>query len=192
MNFKDEYKRDYSQIAVDDAFRNQLAEKMNKTAPAKANIKMITTVVSAAAIVALVVGVGVLRPHEAESDIALKGETVTSPVLTEGLFELDTWYGTAETDEEIYAAFAELMSGGTLETLYCSENDTFSEEDILSDEETAALAEKLAAAVPTDEASDSNVKRCMAVFSGGEIVKFSISDNGIVKLDDSGKAYKFE
>lgn len=191
MNFKDEYKRDYSQIAVDDAFRNQLAEKMNKTAPARMNIKMITTAVSAAVIV-FAVGVGVFGLREAEGDIALKGETITSPALTEGLFELDVWYGTAGTDEEIYSAFAELMSGGTLETLYCSEGDTFTEKDILNSDDTAELTEKLAAAVPTDEVPDSNVKRCMAVFSGGEIVKFSISDNGIIELDDCDKVYKFE
>ncbi len=192
MNFKDEYKRDYSQIVTDDAFRSQLADKMNKTAPTKINIKILTAVVSAAAVVALVIGVGVFRPHEAENDIALKGETVTSPVLTEGLFELNTWYGEAETDEEIYNAFASLISGGTLETLYCSESDTFNDEDIMGVKEADALAEKLTAAVPTEEISDSNVKHCMAVFSGGEIVKFSISDNGIIVLDDCGKTYKFE
>jgi len=192
MNFKDEYKRDYSQIAVDDAFRNQLAEKMNKAAPAKINIKMITTVVSVAAVVALVIGVGVFKPHEDGSEIALKGDTVSTSSLTEGLFDLDTWYGTAETDEEIYAAFAELMSGGTLETLYCSEENTFDEDDILNIDEATSLAEKLAAAVPTDETVGDDAKRCMAVFSGGEIVKFSISDNGIVLLDDCDTAYKFE
>lgn len=192
MNFKDEYKRDYSQIAVNDAFRNQLAEKMNKAAPAKINIKMITTVVSAAAVIALVVGVGVLKPHEDGNEIALKGETVSTSSLTEGLFDLDAWYGMAETDEEIYAAFAELMSDGTLETLYCSEESTFDDEDIMDTDEAAALAEKLAAAVPTDETVGDDAKRCMAVFGGGEIVKFSISDNGIVLLDDCDTAYKFE
>ncbi len=192
MNFKDEYKRDYSQIAVNDAFRNQLAEKMNKTAPAKMNIKMITTAVSAAAVIALVIGVGVFKPYEDGNEIALKGETVSTSSLTEGLFDLDVWYGTAKTDEEIYAAFAELMSGGTLETLYCSEESTFDDEDIMNIDEAAALAEKLAAAVPTDEIVGDGAKRCMAVFSGGEIVKFSISDNGIVLLDDCDTAYKFE
>lgn len=192
MNFKDEYKRDYSQIAVNDAFRNQLAEKMNKAAPAKINIKMITTVVSAAAVIALVIGVGVLKPHEDGNEIAMKGETVSTSSLTEGLFDLDAWYGMAETDEEIYAAFAELMSGGTLETLYCSEESTFDDEDIMDTDEAAALAEKLAAAVPTDETVSADAKRCMAVFGGGEIIKFSISDNGIVLLDDCDTAYKFE
>ena len=192
MNFKDEYKRDYSQIAVNDAFRNQLAEKMNKAAPAKINIKMITTVVSAAAVIALVVGVGVLKPHEDGNEIAMKGETVSTSSLTEGLFDLDAWYGMAETDEEIYAAFAELMSDGTLETLYCSEESTFDDEDIMDTDEAAALAEKLAAAVPTDETVGDDAKRCMAVFGGGEIIKFSISDNGIVLLDDCDTAYKFE
>ena len=192
MNFKDEYKRDYSQIAVNDAFRNQLAEKMNKAAPAKINIKMITTVVSAAAVIAPVVGIGVFKPHEDGNEIAMKGETVSTSSLTEGLFDLDAWYGMAETDEEIYAAFAELMSGGTLETLYCSEESTFDDEDIMNTDEAAALAEKLAAAVPTDETVGDDAKRCMAVFGGGEIVKFSISDNGIVLLDDCDTAYKFE
>lgn len=192
MNFKDEYKRDYSQIAVNDAFRNQLAEKMNKAAPAKINIKMITTAVSAAAVIALVVGIGVFKPHEDGNEIALKGETVSTSSLTEGLFDMDAWYGIAETDEEIYAAFAELMSDGTLETLYCSKESTFDDEDIMGTDEAAALAEKLVAAVPTDETVGDDAKRCMAVFGGGEIVKFSITDNGIVLLDDCDTAYKFE
>ena len=189
MNFKDEYKRDYAQIVTDDEFRRQLAEKMNKTAPARINIKMITTIASAAAVIALIIGVGVFRPQEAEGDIALKGETVTSPMLTEGLFELDAWYGDAESDEEIYSKFAKLMSGGTLETLYCSEGNTFGESDILAEGDMAELAARLAAATVTDEETDVNGKRYMAVFSGGEIVKFSISEDGIVKLDDCGKAY---
>lgn len=189
MNFKDEYKRDYAQIVTDDEFRRQLAEKMNNTAPARINIKMITTIASAAAVIALIIGVGVFRPHEAEGDIALKGETVTSPMLTEGLFELDAWYGDAESDEEIYSEFAKLMSGGTLETLYCSEGNTFGEGDILAEGDMAELAARLAAATVTDEETDVNGKRYMAVFSGGEIVKFSISEDGIVKLDDCGKAY---
>lgn len=189
MNFKDEYKRDYAQIVTDDEFRRQLAEKMNKTAPARINIKMITTIASAAAVIALIIGVGVFRPQEAEGDIALKGETVTSPMLTEGLFELDAWYSDAESDEEIYSKFAKLMSGGTLETLYCSEGNTFGEGDILAEGDMAELAARLAAATVTDEETDVNGKRYMAVFSGGEIVKFSISEDGIVKLDDCGKAY---
>jgi len=189
MNFKDEYKRDYAQIVTDDEFRRQLAEKMNNTAPARINIKMITTIASAAAVIALIIGVGVFRPQEAEGDIALKGETVTSPMLTEGLFELDAWYGDAESDEEIYSEFAKLMSGGTLETLYCSEGNTFGEGDILAEGDMAELAARLAAATVTDEEANINGKRYMAVFSGGEIVKFSISEDGIVKLDDCGKAY---
>lgn len=192
MNFKDEYKREYSQIATDDVFRKKLAEKMNKTAPSGPNIRMITTVVSAAAVIAVVIGIGTLKPRETEGDIAIKAETVESPTLTEGLFDFGLWYGSAESDEEIYAAFAGLMSDGSLETLYCSESDTFDEDDILSSREMAELSVKLAAAVPSDENTDGTMKRCMAVFSGGEIVRFSISDDGIVKLDDCGGTYKFE
>ena len=192
MNFKDEYKRDYSQIAVDDAFRNQLAEKMNKAAPAKMNIKMITTAVSAAAVIALVVGIGVFRPHEDGNEIALKGDNVATSSLTEGLFDLDVWYGTAETDEEIYDVFTALMSGDTLETFYCSEENIFDDKNILNADEAAVLAEKLAAAVPTEEKAEGNMKRCMVVFSSGEIIKFSLYENGIVDLDDCNKNYKFE
>ena len=73
-----------------------------------------------------------------------------------------------------------------------SEESTFDDEDIMDTDEAAALAEKLAAAVPTDETVGDDAKRCMAVFGGGEIIKFSISDNGIVLLDDCDTAYKFE
>ena len=192
MNFKDEYKRDYSQIEADDAFKNQLAEKMNKTAPAKINIKMVTTIVSAAAVVALIIGIGSIKPAEMKTDIAIKGETAVSQSLTDGLFELDVWYGSAESDEEIYAAFAELMSGEGLETLYCSDDSTFDDVDILDIAEMNRLAEKLVAAVHTDEETDGMEKRCMAVFSSGEIVKFSLWDNDIVKLDDCVKVYKIK
>ena len=192
MNFKEEYKRDYTQITTDEEFRNQLAEKMNKTAPAKINIKMITTVVSAAAVVALVIGIGTLKPAEKETDISVKGETVASQSLTEGLFDLDTWYGDAETDEEIYAEFAKLMSSGNLETLYCSDDSSFDDTDILDSTDMSGLAEKLAIAVQTEDAADGMEKRCMAVFSGGEIVKFSLWNNELVKLDDCGEVYKIK
>ena len=192
MNFKDEYKHDYAQITTDEAFRSQLAEKMNKTAPSKVNIKMITTVVSAAAVVALVIGIGTLKPAEKEIDIALKGETAATQSLTEGLFDIDTWYGDAETDEEIYAEFAKLMSGGSLEKLYCSDDSAFDDDDILDSTDMSGLAEKLASAEHTAEAVNGTVKRCMAVFSGGEIVKFSLWNDEIIKLDDCGKTYKIK
>ncbi len=192
MNFKDEYKRDYAQITTDEAFRSQLAEKMNKTAPAKVNIKMITTVVSAAAVVALVIGIGTLKPVEKETDISVKGETVASQSLTEGLFGVDTWYGDAETDEEIYAEFAKLMSGGSLETLYCSDDSTFDDADILDSTDMNGLAEKLAAAEQTEKSVNGTEKRCMAVFSGGEIIKFSLWNDEIVKLDDCNKVYEIQ
>ena len=192
MNFKDEYKRDYANIATDEAFRNQLAEKMNKTAPARNNIKMITTVVSAAAVVALIIGIGTLNPAEKEIDIAVKGETAVSHSLTEGLFEPDVWYGSAETDDEIYAEFVRLISDGNLETLYCSDNSTFDDADILESTEMNELAEKLAAAERTEKAADGTEKRCMAVFRGGEIVKFSLWNDEIIKLDDCDMVYKFQ
>lgn len=192
MNFKDEYKRDYAQITTDEAFRSQLAEKMNKTAPAKVNIKMITTVVSAAAVVALVIGIGTLKPAEKEIDIVVKGETATSQSLTEGLFDIDVWYGSAETDEEIYAEFSRLMSDRSLDKLYCSDDSTFDDTDILDITDMNRLAEKLASAEQTEKAVNGTEKRCMAVFSGGEIVKFSLWNDEIVKLDDCDKVYEIQ
>lgn len=192
MNFKDEYKRDYAQITTDEAFRSQLAEKMNKTAPAKVNIKMITTVVSAAAVVALVIVTGALKPAEKEIDITLKGETAATQSLTEGLFDINVWYGNAASDEEIYAEFSRLMSDGSLETLYCSDDSAFDDADILDSTDMNRLAEKLAAAEQTEEIVNGTEKRCMAVFSGGEIIKFSLWNDEIVKLDDCGKTYKIK
>ncbi len=190
MNFKDEYKRDYSQIAADEEFINQLEKKMNNTAPAKINIKMITAAVSAVAVIALAIGAGTAIPDEKDGGIALKGETAVSQTLTEGLFDIDVWYGHAESDDEIYAVFAGLISEGSLETLYCSDDSMFDDTDIPDRAEMNELAEKLAAAVRTNEKAIGAEKRCMAVFSSGEIVKFSIWDNGIVKLDDCAEIYK--
>ena len=197
MNFKDEYKRDFGQIKTDEAFRNQLEDEINKASSQKRNasrnIKMYTAVVSAAAVVALVVGVGYFRTADTdEGDISLKAETVTSAALTGGLFNVEEWYGEVQTDDEIYTVFADLMSSGKLETLYCSVDDTFDEADILTAEDSFVLAEKLAAAVPAEEAFGGNVTNCMAVFEDGKIVKFSISDTGLVKLKDAEAVYKFE
>lgn len=192
MNFKDAYRREYENVRTDAEFRSRLAAKMNNTAPKSRNIKIYTAVAASAAVVALAVGVALKGVSSNENAISVQGETVTAPAVTEGLFSVPQWYGEAETDEEIYAAFAELLESGTLEKLYCTHNDTFAEEDIVAESEMNGMAEKLLSAVITDEELTGDITECMAVFSGGEIVKFRISENGLIKLKDAEAVYRYE
>lgn len=192
MNFKNEYKSEFDNICVDEDFKNSLARKMNQMSPSRRNYKVYSTVLAAVAVFAVVVGVGFWHSTEGQKNIGIKTENTTTVAGSEGLFATDKWYGTAQSDEEIYGTFAKLLESGTLKTLYCAVGETFGDEDIVSTNDANDLAGKLAVAVPVGSEFAGESRNYMAVFEGGEIVKFQISDADLVKLNDADTIFKFE
>ena len=193
MSFKESYKKDYENIKTDEAFRKQLSEEMN----AVPESEMHTGVYAAAALAAVFVialGLRFFMSAEEQSGIIYKqGDTVTAVSTAIGLFTQEKWYAGAETDEEIWDKFRELMGGGDLASLYCGSSEQLGDSDILSDTEAEEFSRKLVSAVPCEEKELSGeISFCMAVFGDGKIVKFRISENGEVQLGDTEIICKFE
>lgn len=192
MNFKNEYKNEFDSIILDEEFKNDLAGKMNQMSPSRRDYRVYGTVLAAVAVLAIVVGVGFWQNTADQKNIGIKAENTATVTGSEGLFVTDKWYGDAGSDEEIYGAFVKLLKGGSLKTLYCSDAETFGDNDILEVTEVAKVTGNLLTAVPADGEFVGEVKNYMAVFEDGEIVKFQISDEGLVKLNDANTIFEIE
>lgn len=192
MNFKDQYKNDYDKIKADDKFKADLVAKLSEEQgkKSKKNIYVFSGTIAAAALLAIVIGVGIgnknVRQNTSKGnegstmDIMVEQNESSSAVDV----NYDNWYKDAKTDEEIYQVFSKLIKDGKLEKLYCSTEEKFSSKDIMDSKGAENLASKLADAKICDEEMSDNVLNYMAVFEDGEIVKFSISDEKYVILKD--------
>lgn len=193
MSFKESYKKDYEDIKTDEAFRKQLSEEMN----AIPKPKMHTGVYAAAALAAVFVmalGLRFFMSAEEQSGIIHEhGGGVTAASTETGLFTQEKWYADAENDEEIWDKFRELIVGEDIASIYCGSTEQLGDSDILSGTEAAELFRKLSLAKPCEEKELSGeISFCMAVFGNGKIVKFRISENGEVQLNDTEMICKFE
>ena len=194
LNFKESYKKDYEEIKTDEAFRNRLSEEINSvTVPAKQR-RIQAGVCAAAAVIAIAAGLRFFTSAEEQSGIIHEQVgTATTLSAAAGVFTQEKWYAEAETDEEIWDKFRELIGGGDITSLYCGNSEQLGDGDILSAEEAEALSRKLSEALPCGEKElNGNISFCMAVFGDGNIIKFRISESGEVQLNDAEIIYKFK
>ena len=198
MNFKDEYKKDYEAVKLDDDFKNNLVAKMNKE-PKKKKVTYIyaSITVTAAAALAIVVGLSNNNnpgqkidtiTHSGDVGIMVEGNTTAN--LSGNDLSVKKWYGEAKNDEEKLEVFCGLITEENLETLYESDEETFSKENVLNEKDSKDILEMLLKAEMTDKEFTGKWKNYMAVFESGEIVKFKISDEGFVKFNDMDKNCK--
>lgn len=217
MNFKDEYQKSFADIKADEAFKQNLLAQMNMEKKRKKKPAYIGVLV-AAAVMVFVVGVGfmtgVLRGRdvpqtdggenfvadnasEPQEDVSinLENEVVAGQDMSETYMDMNfsslSWYGGAETDEELLDTFVGYIQGDSLKEIYCTTEDTFTEEDLMSESETQALVEQLAELSCADKEGDVDGKYYKAVFEDGLTIKFWISEDGYLKLQDTGAIFSF-
>lgn len=195
MNFKDKYRQENEEIVLDAAFTNQLAGQMKKEREAqRRRKKMLVSMggVAAAAVMCVVVlhGVNNTTTQPEQQDVQKKAETVETSAGGHG-FGHQMWYGDAETEEEIFEAFMNVLQNKKIETLYCSDAEEYEEENILSEKETEKIVEALQKAEVSKEELEGKCKYFMAVFENGSIVKFEIYGEKYLKLKDSELVYSF-
>lgn len=218
MNFKDEYQKSFSEIKADENFKKNLVAQMNMEKKRKKKPSYMGVLV-AAAVMVLVVGVGfmtgILRgksnpgttpvgnqmvqdTSDSQDNISLdlNNEMVAGQDMSETYVELNfsglSWYGDAKTDEELLSRFVELMTGDTLDKIYCTDGDTFEEKDLMKEAGVEKLVKRLQDARCTEEeyrGADSYYK---AVFKDGLTIKFWISEDGFLKLQDTKTVYKIQ
>lgn len=192
MSFKESYKKDYEDIKPDNEFKKQLSAKMK--AEPRRSIPVPAYFAAAAAAVAIAGGVRFFAAGDDEAVVIEEyGVTVTTVSSAMGLLPSGKWYTGTESDEEKWELFTNLIGSGDIESLYCGMSKQLGDEDILNSESTAELSRRLAAAEPCDSVELSGkIYFCMAVFEDGRIVKFQISENGEVKLNDAELIRKIE
>ncbi len=201
MNFKDEYKKDYENVKLDDDFKKSLVNKMNKSPKNNRKIYVYATAALAAA-AAVVLAFGIKnnndintkpdsQPEENNVGIVV-GDNEDETSFVQGSLNVEKWYGDAKNDSEKYEAFCQLIADESLETLYCSDAETFTSEDVLSDGEAEEVLDSVVEAEITDDEFTGEAKNYMAVFESGEIVKFAISNDEYLKLKDMEKSCKLK
>ncbi len=216
MNFKDEYQKAFQDIKADENFKQNLAAQMNMEKKRKRKPSYVG-VLAAAAVMVLVLGVGfmtgILRgtanqgnvaqdgyvaqnseESKVDSDINFSGETLAGQDMSDSYVDMSfsslSWYGEAETEEELLSVFVALLCGDTLEKMYCTTEESFSDNSLMSQEDTEDLLKQLQNLSCTNKEFAGESKYYKAVFEDGLTVKFWISDDGYLKLQDTGAVFE--
>lgn len=195
MNFKDRYQMEENQIHPDPAFLDQLALEMKREQVKVRRRKRMmasTGAVAAAAAVCVIVlhGSGALQSQENGQEIIQKADVVETKNTNHSL-DMDKWQDVPTSEDEGFEEFKELLNDSEIETLYCSTEAEWGDDDILTKEEADVLADALKGAEPTEESASGDCLYYMAVFDNGKIVKFEIYDGNYLKLKDAQAVYAF-
>lgn len=218
MNFKDEYQKSFSEIKADENFKKNLVAQMNMEKKRKKKPSYMGVLV-AAAVMVLVVGAGfmtgILRgksnpgttpdgnqmaqdTSDSQDNISLdlNNEMVAGQDMSESYVELNfsglSWYGEAESNEELLTIFVSYMTGDTLDKIYCTDAENFDEQDLMSEADAAELVERLQNAECTEDEYTGEDMYYKAVFEDGLTIKFWLSDKGYLKLQDTKAVYKMQ
>lgn len=100
------------------------------------------------------------------------------------------WYGDADSDAKKLGKFVEIMSGEGVDTLYCSDDRTFSDDDIVSVNQAELIADRVeeTVAISSDEAG--SVQYYKAVLTDGKTIVFEIWDGSYIKISGMEAIYE--
>ena len=218
MNFKEKYQQDFAEIKADDAFKKQLVKELNSTQVTRTGRKGVTNILVAAAALFLVVGgsyyANIDRQTKeedatkkqlvAESVATMEGDatvdignkalaqTGTSDGETEFEVTFGNWYDGAESDEERYQLFVELVAGDSLKEMYCSDVEFFTEANVMEVTDSKQLINKLKGAAVTEGILQEKLLYYKAVLENNVTIAFQVSEDGYVKLDEWETVYKLQ
>ena len=218
MNFKEKYQQDFAEIKADDAFKKQLVKELNSTQVTRTGRKGVTNILVAAAALFLVVGgsyyANIDRQTKeedatkkqlvAESVATMEGDatvdignkalaqTGTSDGETEFEVTFGNWYDGAESDEERYQLFVELVAGDALKEMYCSDVEFFTEANVMEVTDSKQLINKLKGAAVTEGILQEKLLYYKAVLENNVTIAFQVSEDGYVKLDEWETVYKLQ
>ncbi len=190
MNFKEKYQQDYQSVKPDDRWKAELASQMNRVSGKSTRRPMyaVAGVVAMAAMTAIIIGVSrkedspSANSEDFKKDIEVMAEANTTKISGFDTIDTEKWYGDAQTDEEIYQCFLELLQNEKTEEIYCSEKEVFNSGDELDGQEREELMEALLQAENAEQDISDKGKNYMIVFENGDIVKFKLSEDGFVQL----------
>ncbi len=206
MNFKDSYKKDMEQITPDKDFVRNLSLKLKEaseypTIPAK-SVRNKRTIfryryLAAAAVILLVfiagTGAGIFINRNNFSDnsdnIGQQGVTETIVPTGEPIFDTKKWYEDCETEQDICRLFIQRLSDTTdLTKLYKNNENVFDDSMQMNQEDIRELVKLIQnGRVDYEEETRMESRKTeyyMAVFKNGDVIKFSIYNNCILKLKE--------
>lgn len=115
-----------------------------------------------------------------QSELHQHGNNAYNPPVNQGVFADSELYSTETDDPEKLALLAERMNSEELKYAYSNNVDRFDESNIMDSDALESLVSLLSAGgTETDDSPSGNAQTVyyMAVFTNGDIVKFSISDS---------------
>lgn len=216
MNFKEEYQKAFSDIKADENFKQNLVAQMNREKKRKKKPAYIG-VLAAAAVMVLVLGVGFMtgilkgtgnqytgdeeqfmaeKPDEFQKDDAVdfNHEIVAEQDMSDTYVDMNfshmSWYGSAQNEEELLSLFVSMVCGDNLDRMYCTTGETFDENTLMTKAETKELVGSIHNLSCTEEEYAGESKFYKAVFKDGLTIKFWISDEGYLKLNDTGAVFE--
>lgn len=198
MSFKDEYKEAFDSVVPDKAFLDELSEKMKKEERRKRKRVRNGLVAAASLLVLAVLGLILshmadIVPEDTEPVRIHTGNTLRKPTEEPNLFGSSKWYKESDGADKIISDFAKrLGSGEELEVLYQNTENYFTDDQILPESETRELSEQMETAeVVTEPAGEMGSQLYyMAQFKNGDIIKFSIYENGYFTFQDYEAIYR--
>lgn len=216
MNFKKEYENAFSDVKLDEDFKKNLEAKMNSSEYRKKKNPYVGILVAAAALMLVVgtlyfagvrFGTTTQKPGsgnsmvqndiEIESDIRIDIDEnmAAQGDVFENYTEIDvsglSWYGAAQSDEELLEVFLSYIGGNEVEAIYPVGGATLTQSDFMSEQEVENLVAGLEKAVVAKEDFTGEYQNYEAFFQSGMIIRFQISEEGYLKLEDTGTVYKF-
>lgn len=198
MSFKDEYKEAFGSVVPDKAFLDELSDKMKKEKNRRKRRLRNGLAVAACLLVLVVLGLifGSMTdivPEDTEPVRIHTGNTLRKPTEEPNLFGSTQWYQESDGAEKIFSDFVKrLGDSGELEQLYKNTENHFTDEQILPKSEARKLSEQMKTAEVVTKSVGEMGERFyyMAQFANGDIIKFSIYENGYFTFQDYGAVYR--
>ncbi len=137
---------------------------------------------------------------ESDTAIDFEGNVLAQPGQEQDVTEFDvsglSWYGAAEDATEILEIFISLMEGEDLQAVHLASKDPEEESSKLSSKEVDALVEQLQEAEYVEIAASEMMNKeadfyRMDLTDGRKII-FFITEDGLLRLFDTGDIYRLE
>lgn len=197
MNFKDSYKNDMDNISPDREFIRNLNTRLQKVSEQpqkKVRFSYRGIALAAALLIVFTIGSGLVirysgRNSDGSHNMNQQGNTESSVFVGDTIFNKQKWYENCETEQDIYNLFIHRISDkNDLVKIYKNDEEKFEDSMLMSGEDIDILINMLQSGRIDDEGEVNsetiNAEYYMAVFDNGDIIKFSLYENNILKLKE--------
>lgn len=196
--FKEGYQKEMNEIKPRQAFLEDLAERMNEENEAVSKKKPVYMnwfygTLAATFLICLVGGFSIFYFDSPNQDNVMDMQAGVSDT-TKQSFETESIFGKASEPTEKYEILLEKIAVDEEVVILASDEDTFSEEDVMNSQATNRLISRLESATYQEDGQKKaeNVMNYMVEFTDGTTVKFCIFDELYFYNEEIGSTFKLE